>query len=80
MSKLTELDISPEAFPDLRCAQTRCAEIHGTLVRADLGSLTSYDLYFSREFGEYLWDAVLEAGEEFGAGPAGVDAMDRLRA
>ncbi len=79
LSKLTELDVSPESFPDLRCAQTRCAEIHGTLVRADLGTLPSYDLYFPRDFGEYMWDAVLESGEELGAGPVGLDAMKRLQ-
>ena len=78
MSKLSELDTSFEAFPNLRCAQTKCAEIHGTLIRTDLGPLPSYDLYFPREFGEYLWGVVFEAGEEFGAAPVGFEAMERL--
>ena len=79
LSKLTELDTSPEAFPNLSCAQTRCAEIHGTLIRADLGSLPSYDLFFPREFGEYMWDAIFEAGEEFGVAAVGFEAADRVR-
>ena len=79
LSKLTELDTSPEAFPNLSCAQTRCAEIHGTLIRTDLGLLPSYDLFFPREFGEYMWDAIFEAGEEFGVAAVGFEAADRVR-
>ena len=79
LSKLTELDTSPEAFPNLSCAQTRCAEIHGTLIRTDLGPLPSYDLFFPREFGEYMWDAIFEAGEEFGVAAVGFEAADRVR-
>ena len=75
---LTEFDTSYEAFPNLRCAQARFAEIHGTLIRTDLGPLPSYDLFFSREFGEYMWDAIFEAGEEFGVGAVGLEAADRL--
>ncbi len=78
LSKLTEFDTSPGAFTNMRCAQSRFAEIHGTIVRADLDTLPSYDLFFSREFGEYVWDAIFEAGEEFGVAPVGLEAMDRL--
>ena len=79
LSKLTELDTSPDAFPNLSCAQTRCAEIHGTLIRTDLGPLPSYDLFFPREFGEYMWDAIFEAGEEFGVAAVGFEAADRVQ-
>ena len=77
LSKLSELDTSPATFPNLHCAQTKCAEIHGTLIRTDLGPLPSYDLYFSREFGEYMWEAIFHAGEEFGAAAVGFEAADR---
>ena len=80
LSKLSELDTSPAAFPNLRCAQTKCAEIHGTLVRADFGPVPSYDLYFPREFGEYMWDAIFHAGEEFGVSAVGFEAADRFMA
>ncbi len=78
LSKLSEFDTSPGAFANMSCAQSRFAEIHGTIVRTDLGPLPSYDLFFSREFGEYAWDAIFEAGEEFGAAPVGLKATDRL--
>ena len=78
LSKLSEFDTSPGAFTNMSCAQSRFAEIHGTIVRADLGPLPSYDLFFSREFGEYVWDAIFEAGEDFGVAPVGLDAMNRF--
>ncbi len=79
LSKLSEFDTSPCAFPNMKCAQSRFAEIHGTIVRADLGPLPSYDLFFSREFGEYVWDAIFEAGEEFGAAAVGFEAADLVQ-
>jgi heterotetrameric sarcosine oxidase gamma subunit len=74
LRQISELDLSAVAFPDMRCAQTKAADIHGTLVRMDRGSLPSYALYFPREFGEYMWDALLEAG----AVPVGIEAMAKL--
>ena len=80
LCKLSELDTSNEVFPNLICAQARFAEIHGTLIRTDLGPLPSYELLFPREFGEYMWDAIFEAGEEFDLAPVGLEAAARLHA
>ena len=80
LCKLSELDTSNEVFPNLICAQARFAEIHGILIRTDFGPLPSYELLFPREFGEYGWDAIFEAGEEFGVAPVGLEAAARLQA
>ena len=64
----------------MTCAQAKLAEIHGTVLRRDLGGLTSYDLYVGREYGVYMWDALMEAGEEHGLVPFGTEAMESLRA
>ncbi len=76
---VTELDISPWEFSNMTCAQAKVAEIHGTVLRRDLGGLTSYDLYVGWEYGVYMWDALMEAGEEYGLTPFGTEAMERLR-
>ena len=47
LSKLSEFDTSPDSFPNLACTQARFAEIHGTLIRTDLGPLPIYDLFFT---------------------------------
>ena len=78
LAAVTELDTSPEPFPDMSCAQTKVAEVHGTLLRRDAGALLSYELYFDRGFGEYMWDALMEAGEVYGVAPFGIEAMARL--
>lgn len=80
LSKLSEFDSSPDSFPNLSGAQARFAEIHGTIIRTDVGPLPSYDLYFTREFGEYMWEAIFEAGEEFGVAPVGIEARATLQA
>ena len=62
LAAVSELDSSASSFGDMRCAQASFAEIHGTLLRMDLSGVPSYQLFFAREFGEYLWDALMEAG------------------
>ncbi len=80
LSAITELDVSPEAMPDLTCAQSRFAEIQGLLLREAAAGLPSYQIYLSREFGEYFWEAITEAAQEIGAGPVGTEAMTELLA
>ncbi len=79
LAALTELDVSPDAFPDGSCAQSRFAEIHGTLVRLDAAGLPGYTLLFGREYGDYMWEAIIEAGERHGLVPFGTEALGRLR-
>ena len=78
LAGVTEVDTDPVAFADMSCAQAKVAEIHGTLLRRDAGALLSYELYFGREFGEYMWDALVEAGEEYGVAPFGIEALKLL--
>ena len=79
LGMLSELNTSNSAFPSLRCAQSKFADIHGTLLRMDHGDLLSYQLYFPREFGEYMWDAMVEAAGLCGGGPVGFEALDQLQ-
>ena len=79
LAMLSELNTSNVAFPNLRCAQSKFADIHGTVLRFDLGDLPNYQLYFGREFGEYLWDALVEAAGVCGGAPVGFEAMDQLQ-
>ena len=78
LSKLTELDISSKTFQDLSCAQGMVAEVYAIVRRWDQGGLPSYDVYFGRDFGEYMWEAMIEAGHEFGIAPVGVESLKHL--
>ena len=78
LASVTELDVDPDTFADMSCAQASVAEVHGTLLRLDIGGLLSYELYFPREFGEYMWTALVEAGEHLGVRPVGIEAIASL--
>ena len=78
LAKLTDLDISASAFPDMSCVQGQLAEVYAIVVRGDQGGLPGYYVYFGRDFGEYIWEAMLHAGHEYGIGPMGVEALERL--
>jgi dimethylglycine dehydrogenase len=78
LSAITQLDISAQGMYNQTCAQSQFAEIHGLLVRNDIVGLPSYQLHVSREFGEYFWEAVIDAAQEIGAGPVGTEAVAGL--
>ena len=79
LSRITDLDILPRAMPDLTCAQARFAEVQGLLLRRDIKSVPAYQLYAGREFGEYLWEALIDAATETGGGPVGTEALSDLK-
>lgn len=78
LSAVTELNVSSQAMPNLACAQSRFAEIQGLLLRDDVAGLLGYQLYVTREFGEYFWKIMIEAANHTGAGPVGTEAVADL--
>ena len=79
LSMITELDVSDEAFLDLRCAQSKFTDMTGLLVRHDLGPTPAYQLYFPREYGEYIWEAITQSARHIGGGPVGTEAIRRFQ-
>ncbi len=79
LRKLSPMDFLELSFPDLSCRSGPMAAVQVLVVRRDRAELPGYEIFFNREYGEYLWDAVSEAGEEFRMRPFGVVA-ERLLA
>ena len=75
LAGVTDFDLAPPFFLNLSCAQTMVAEIHCTVIRRDIGNLLSYDLYFSRDYGDHMWESLVDAGELHGVTPLGFEAM-----
>lgn len=69
LSKLTSLN-----FADVSCAQTSVAKVHAIVTRWDVGELRGYQILVTRDYAEFVWDAVMEAGAEFGIVPFGMAA------
>ena len=78
LAGVTELDLAPPYFPDLSCAQGMVVEIHGTIIRKDIGGLLSYDVLFGRDYGDHMWESLIEAGERQGLTPFGLESMALL--
>lgn len=79
LSKLAELDLDPLVFPDRGCVQGKAAEVHVIIVRSDIGGALGYQLFVTRDFGEYIWNALLHAGRSDGVGPVGTKALDEIK-
>lgn len=79
LQRLTALDVSDPALPDLACARTGLAHVHATILRQNLGPIPAYWLLVGWEYGAYVWNAVMHAGESSGIAPVGLEALHRLR-
>ncbi len=78
LRKLVDLDVSGGAFPNLTCVQTGVHHTYTILMRLDIQSLRAYLILVSREYGEWLWEAIVETGAEFGIQPFGSAAHELL--
>ena len=79
LRKITDLDVSDAALPNSASAQAAVEHIHAIIIREDLGALPAYWLLTGREFGEWFWEAVMHAGEEFDITPFGLAAHSLLQ-
>ena len=79
IQKITDADMSNEAFP---FATSKEIDAHYALVRASrityVGEL-GWELYIPTEFAPSVFEAIMEAGEEFGIKPYGYHTMNSLR-
>jgi glycine cleavage system aminomethyltransferase T len=78
LSKVTSLDVSDVALPNLRAAQGLVAHTHAVVLREDIGSIPAFHLLVSREYGESVWETIVDAGHEFQLCPFGLTALKSL--
>jgi sarcosine oxidase subunit alpha len=79
LGKLTERDLSPEGFPYLACGQGEVAGVPTLLLRIGFVGESGWEMHFPAEYGEHVWDTLIEAGKEAGIAPFGVEAQRILR-
>ena len=79
LAKLTDVDLSPKGFRYMRLKQSEVAGVPALLLRIGFVGETGWELHFPSEYGEYMWDALMEAGREFGIAPFGLEAQRILR-
>tara|TARA_B100001013_G_scaffold10426_1_gene6278 strand:- start:565 stop:1272 length:708 start_codon:yes stop_codon:yes gene_type:complete len=76
LSELTEIDISSDVFPDMVCAQGKVADIAATILRCDRSGFPGFEVYFARDFGEYMWETFIHSGQSYDAIPIGFEGMN----
>ena len=79
LAKLTDKDLSTRAFRYMRSGRGEVAGVPCLLLRIGFVGETGWEIHFPAEFGEFMWNAVMEAGREFGISPFGLEAQRVLR-
>jgi sarcosine oxidase subunit alpha len=75
-----DIDLSPDAF---KFMDWRAGTVHGLparVFRISFSGELSYELNVESGYGRALWEAVMDAGAEFGITPYGTETMHVLRA
>lgn len=75
----TDLDLSPSSFPYMACREGQVAGVPATLLRLGFVGETGWEVHFPAEYGEYMWETLLEAGASRGIRPFGVETQRLLR-
>ena len=65
LSKICGLNFADNAFPSGQVKQSSAAKIKTLIARLDDGDTPTYYLHVSRPFGQYFWDTLWAAAEEF---------------
>ena len=79
LSKLTDVDLSPKAFRYMRAREGSVAGVPTLMLRIGFVGETGWELHFPAEYGEHMWDALMDAGSEFGIAPFGTETQRVLR-
>ncbi|HEY9038203.1 MAG TPA: sarcosine oxidase subunit alpha family protein [Roseovarius sp.] len=83
LSKIVDADsqdMSNEGFPFMACGEvTVCGGTPGRLFRISFSGELAYEIAVPARYGNSLMEALMKAGEEFGACPYGTEALGVMR-
>lgn len=74
-----DVDLSAEAFPYLGVRLGTVLGIPARLMRVGFVGELGYEIHVPARYAEYLWDALMQAGEKDGIRPFGVETQRLLR-
>ena len=79
MGRVTDLDCSAEAFTYLDGKEAEVAGVPCLILRIGFVGEVGYEIHCPSAQGEHLWDALMDAGREFGLKPFGLEPQRLLR-
>ncbi|MFA5833994.1 MAG: glycine cleavage system aminomethyltransferase GcvT [Bacteroidota bacterium] len=77
MQKLTSVNLSTISY--YHFVQGNLAGVDMTISRTGYTGEMGFEVYFDVKYSEKIWNAIFDAGKEFGIAPIGLGARDTLR-
>jgi sarcosine oxidase, subunit alpha len=74
------IDLATQAFPHMAVGAGRVCGLACRLFRASFTGELGYEINVPADYGQAVWDALIESGQTFGITPYGTEAMHVLRA
>ncbi|MEM7358341.1 MAG: glycine cleavage T C-terminal barrel domain-containing protein [Pseudomonadota bacterium] len=74
-----DIDLSAAAFPYMGVREGAVAGIPARIIRVGFVGELGYEVHVPQQFGEALWDAIMDDGQSEGIAPFGVEAQRVLR-
>ena len=75
-----DIDFSREAFPFMSVRQGTVAGVPARVFRISFSGELTYEVNVSANYGRGVWEALMEAGKEYGITAYGTEALHILRA
>ncbi len=79
LQPLTDIDLSPEAFPYMAGRQGTVAGVPAIMMRIGFTGELGYEMHVPAGYGLYLWETLMEAGKTYNITPFGVEAQRIMR-
>ena len=79
LQPLVPEDLSNEAFPYMRAQRIWIEHVPALALRISYAGELGWELYVPSEYGSWVWERLLEAGQEHGIIAAGGGAFESLR-
>jgi len=79
LSKVTDVDLSDEAFPFFTAQEFYVKNVPVLALRVSYAGELGWEFYTPSEYGEQLWEHIMEAGQEYDIRPYGNGALNALR-
>ena len=79
VGQLTAIDLSTAAMPYYTFQAARMAEVDGLVARTGYSGELGYEFFYPVEYAMHVWNAVFDAGRDFGLLPCGLAALRSVR-
>ncbi len=79
LRKLVNSDLSTGAMPYLAARQCNIVGVPAIVLRIGFVGELGYEIHVPSQYGLHVWEAIVEAGQEFSLAPFGVEAQRLLR-